>query len=52
MEITYQGLAYSAYVKNGKVNYQIEYYYENKIVFIKKISEKEYVKFISDNFEN
>ena len=52
MEVKYESYAYSAYVKNGKVNYQVEYYYQNRIVFIKKISEKQYVKFISDNFKN
>ena len=42
--ITYDNMAYSANVKNGKVEYNQEYEREGKIVYTRKISEQEFNK--------
>lgn len=52
MTIKYDSIAYSACVKNGKVVFEKEYYIKaypfNKIVYIEKITQKQYNDYINE----
>lgn len=56
MKIKYDNIAYCAYVKNGKVNYEKEYYKINypfnKIVYIEKITQKQYNNHVNNIEKN
>lgn len=56
MTIKYDNIAYSAYVKNGKVNYEKEYYIKaypyNKLVYIEKITQKQYNNHVNNIEKN